>query len=68
MCEWWIKDTLPKNKETFSRDAVEILMKLAYEKGIKEGQASAARPLLIRLAHEEIRPDRQAARACDRSQ
>lgn len=41
MCEKWIQETLPANKETFSRDAVEVLMKIAYEAGVKEARKKA---------------------------
>lgn len=41
MCERWIQKTLPANKETFSRDAVEVLMKIAYEEGVKDGRKKA---------------------------
>jgi hypothetical protein len=35
--EMWVKDNLPKGKETFSRDAVEILLSLLWDKAKEKG-------------------------------
>ncbi len=36
--ETMIEEILPKGKETFSRDAVEILLAIAMEKGAKQNE------------------------------
>jgi len=37
--EQWMKKMLPKDKQTFSRDAVEILLNLLWEEAKKAEQA-----------------------------
>lgn len=39
--EQWVKETLPDDK-MFSPDAVKILMRLAYQEGIKRQERSTA--------------------------
>ncbi len=38
----WMKDNLPEGKETFSRDAVEILMGLLWEEAKRAEKANQA--------------------------
>ena len=39
----WIEKHLPEGKQTFSRDAVEILLHLAWDEFKKEGRKEEAR-------------------------
>jgi hypothetical protein len=43
--EEFIKSSLPNSKQTFSRDAVEVLMKVAFEEGRKQGKNRASADL-----------------------
>lgn len=41
----FIEASLSKNEQTFSRDAVEALMRLTYKKAFREGEKSMAAAL-----------------------
>lgn len=42
--EQWMRENLPKNKTTLSMDAVEILMKLAWEEASKTERRKWEKP------------------------